>query len=81
MVQIIQNVVGLILMDVLRVGFDQYFYNFSLLNVSEVESDLILFVAEVNKKIEKGGFVFDVLEVVKNATDYQFFKFRVVFAI
>ena len=79
--QIIQNVVGLILMDVLRVGFDQYFYNFSLLNVSEVESDLILFVAEVNKKIEKGGFVFDVLEVVKNATDYQFFKFRVVFAI
>ena len=60
-------------MDMLRIGLDQYFDYFSLLNVSEVESDFIFFVAKVNKKIEKGGFMFDVLEVVKNAADYQFF--------
>lgn len=60
-------------MDMLRIGFDQYLGNFSLLDVSEVESDLILFVAEVNEKIKKSCFMFDVLEIEKNTTDYQFF--------
>lgn len=61
--QVVQNVVGLIFMDVSGVGFDQQLKDISFIDILQVEAHLVLLASKANQQVKKGGFVFDPAEV------------------
>ena len=67
-------------MDVSWVGFNQKSEYVSILNVFEVESHFVLFVAKVDKKVQEGSLVINVLIVEENTFEDLFFCFKIVFS-